>query len=113
MKDHRHQNPEYEFGQRGNIEAKIPTSRNHKLQFKHRIVNEKLNPESQMTKTIIFQFIVRMVIRVCQTGEEPEDNREFDTTAVSGIPREKLQKLAMQGKLAAATTEVPTKKKGD
>lgn len=53
-----------------------------------------------------------MVFRVCQTGEEPEDNREWDTTAVSGIPREKLQKLAMEGKLAAATSEV-VKKKAD
>uniref|UniRef100_A0A914Z7X9 TLC domain-containing protein n=1 Tax=Panagrolaimus superbus TaxID=310955 RepID=A0A914Z7X9_9BILA len=59
-----------------------------------------------------FNFIARMVFRVCQTGEEPEDNREFDTTAVSGIPREKLQKLAMEGKLAAATSEV-VKKKAD
>lgn len=54
-----------------------------------------------------------MVVRVCQTGEEPEDNREFDTTAVSGIPREKLKKLALAGKLAAATSEVVTKKKAD
>uniref|UniRef100_A0A7E4VVW9 TLC domain-containing protein n=1 Tax=Panagrellus redivivus TaxID=6233 RepID=A0A7E4VVW9_PANRE len=58
-----------------------------------------------------FNFIVRMVIRVCQTGEEPEDNREFDTVAVSGIPKEKLSELARVGKLAAATKEI--KKKGD
>lgn len=27
----------------------------------------------------IFQFIIRMCIRVWRTGEEPEDNREYDT----------------------------------
>lgn len=41
-----------------------------------------------------FNFIVRMVVRVVLTGEDPEDNREFDTTAVSGIDKGELDKLA-------------------
>lgn len=40
-----------------------------------------------------------MVVRVILTGEEPEDNREFDTSAVSGIPTKKLYELAKDGKL--------------
>ena len=52
-----------------------------------------------------------MVVRVLWTLEDPEDNREFDTTAVSGIPKEKLQKLAKEGKLAVVSEVV--KKKPD
>ena len=35
-----------------------------------------------------------MVVRVLLTGEDPEDNREWDTTAVSGIDKGELDKLA-------------------
>ncbi|CAJ0585330.1 unnamed protein product, partial [Mesorhabditis spiculigera] len=31
-----------------------------------------------------FNFIARMCVRVLSTGEDPEDNREYDTTALSG-----------------------------
>uniref|UniRef100_A0AC34R7R8 TLC domain-containing protein n=1 Tax=Panagrolaimus sp. JU765 TaxID=591449 RepID=A0AC34R7R8_9BILA len=56
-----------------------------------------------------FNFIAQMVVRVLLTLEDPEDNREFDTTAVSGIPRDKLQKLAKEGKLAAVSEVVKKK----
>ncbi|TKR94565.1 hypothetical protein L596_008831 [Steinernema carpocapsae] len=57
----------------------------------------------QMMNIYWFTFIVKMVIRVCRTGEEPEDNREWDTTAVSGIPREQLKQLAQEGKLPSVS----------
>lgn len=41
-----------------------------------------------------FTFIARMVWRVALTGEDPEDNREWDTTAVSGLNQHKLDELA-------------------
>ncbi|KAK0424921.1 hypothetical protein QR680_008927 [Steinernema hermaphroditum] len=53
----------------------------------------------QLMNIYWFNFIVRMIVRVCRTGEDPEDNREFDTEAVSGIPREQLKQLAEQGQL--------------
>lgn len=39
-----------------------------------------------------------MLIRVILTGEDPEDNREYDTSAVSGIPVQKLQEMARKKK---------------
>ncbi|PAV75907.1 hypothetical protein WR25_01218 [Diploscapter pachys] len=41
-----------------------------------------------------FNFIIRMVWRVASTGEDPEDNREYDTTAVSGLDQQKLDLIA-------------------
>uniref|UniRef100_A0A0N4Z745 TLC domain-containing protein n=1 Tax=Parastrongyloides trichosuri TaxID=131310 RepID=A0A0N4Z745_PARTI len=44
-----------------------------------------------------FNFIVRMVVRVCRTGEEPEDNREFDTASVIGVSRKELEVMVRSG----------------
>ncbi|CAI4228144.1 unnamed protein product [Auanema sp. JU1783] len=41
-----------------------------------------------------FNFIARMMIRVAITGEEPEDNREWDSRAVSGLDGKDLDKMA-------------------
>ncbi|CAI5437825.1 unnamed protein product [Caenorhabditis angaria] len=43
-----------------------------------------------------FNFIARMIWRVALTGEDPEDNREWDTTAVSGLDNQKLDELATE-----------------
>ncbi|EFP03229.1 hypothetical protein GCK72_001793 [Caenorhabditis remanei] len=43
-----------------------------------------------------FNFIARMIWRVALTGEDPEDNREWDTTAVSGLNQQKLDELATE-----------------
>ena len=59
----------------------------------------------QLMNIYWFNFIVRMAIRVCRTGEEPEDNREFDTTAVSGIPREQRKQLAEQRQLRSVNSK--------
>uniref|UniRef100_A0A1I7Z6Y5 TLC domain-containing protein n=1 Tax=Steinernema glaseri TaxID=37863 RepID=A0A1I7Z6Y5_9BILA len=59
----------------------------------------------QLMNIYWFSFIVRMVVRVCRTGEDPEDNREFDTEAVSGIPREQLKLLAEQGQLHSVSAK--------
>ncbi|KHJ92073.1 Longevity-assurance protein [Oesophagostomum dentatum] len=45
-----------------------------------------------------FNFIARMLWRVATTGEEPEDNREFDTTAVTGLPKTSLDAMAEKKK---------------
>ncbi|CAD6184695.1 unnamed protein product [Caenorhabditis auriculariae] len=45
-----------------------------------------------------FNFIARMVWRVALTGEDPEDNREWDTTAVSGLNQQALDQIAAQTK---------------
>ncbi|XGW22934.1 hypothetical protein V3C99_005288 [Haemonchus contortus] len=41
-----------------------------------------------------FNFIARMLWRVATTGEEPEDNREWDTTAVTGLSKSTLDAMA-------------------
>uniref|UniRef100_A0A0K0G437 Probable ceramide synthase lagr-1 (inferred by orthology to a C. elegans protein) n=1 Tax=Strongyloides venezuelensis TaxID=75913 RepID=A0A0K0G437_STRVS len=46
-----------------------------------------------------FNFIIRMIIRVCTTGEEPEDNREFDTASVIGVSRKELEIMVREGKI--------------
>ncbi|VDL75699.1 unnamed protein product [Nippostrongylus brasiliensis] len=45
-----------------------------------------------------FNFIARMLWRVATTGEEPEDNREWDTTAVTGLSKSSLDAMAAQKK---------------
>ncbi|CAJ0595472.1 unnamed protein product [Cylicocyclus nassatus] len=45
-----------------------------------------------------FNFIARMLWRVITTGEEPEDNREWDTTAVSGLSQSSLDAIAEKKK---------------
>ncbi|ETN81343.1 Longevity-assurance protein, partial [Necator americanus] len=41
-----------------------------------------------------FNFIARMLWRVATTGEEPEDNREWDTSAVTGLSKRSLDAMA-------------------
>ncbi|PIO76271.1 Longevity-assurance protein [Teladorsagia circumcincta] len=41
-----------------------------------------------------FNFIARMLWRVATTGEEPEDNREWDTSAVTGLSKSTLDAMA-------------------
>ncbi|KIH56714.1 Longevity-assurance protein, partial [Ancylostoma duodenale] len=45
-----------------------------------------------------FNFIARMLWRVATTGEEPEDNREWDTSAVTGLSKSSLDAMAERKK---------------
>ncbi|EYC10331.1 hypothetical protein Y032_0056g2682 [Ancylostoma ceylanicum] len=45
-----------------------------------------------------FNFIARMLWRVATTGEEPEDNREWDTSAVTGLSKSSLDAIAERKK---------------
>ncbi|KIH60139.1 Longevity-assurance protein [Ancylostoma duodenale] len=53
-----------------------------------------------------FNFIARMLWRVATTGEEPEDNREFDTSAVTGLSKSSLDAMA-EGKTIGAVLRSP------
>ncbi|RCN32016.1 Longevity-assurance protein [Ancylostoma caninum] len=53
---------------------------------------------AELRDSLLIQFIARMLWRVATTGEEPEDNREWDTSAVTGLSKSSLDAMAERKK---------------